>query len=248
MNLKAVIVEDEKSSRDTLKGYLQKYCSDIIVVGEAENARRGVEEIEKQQPDIVFLDVEMPFGNAFDVLEQVESHNFETIFITAYDNYAVKALNFSASYYMLKPIDIDELVEAVNRVVEKKRTNEHALRTKVLIENLKIENKQLQKIILPLIDGFQVVKVGDIVRLQAQDNFTYFHFFDKTKQLVCRTLKFYEEVLSELDFIRVHKSHLINLQYVKRYKKGKGGQVMLADGSEVEVSQNRKAEFLKSFK
>ncbi|MCG8699408.1 MAG: LytTR family DNA-binding domain-containing protein [Bacteroidales bacterium] len=248
MALKGIIVEDEKASRETLKAYLDKYCKQLTVAGEAENIKQGKELIEQHHPDIVFLDVEMPYGNAFDLLEQLETRDFETIFITAYDNYAMKALNFSASYYILKPIDIDELVKAVELISNKKKTDEHAIRTQVLIDNLKIENKQLQKIILPLIDGFEVVRVGDIIRCQANDNMTWFHFTDKSKKLVCRTLKHYDEVLSEFDFVRVHKSHLINLQHVKRYRKGKGGQVILSDDSEVEVSQLKKSDFLGRFK
>lgn len=247
MNLKAVIVEDEPASRETLKSYLNKYCKQVVVASEADSVKSGLECIAKHQPNVVFLDVEMPYGNAFDLLEQVENKDFETIFVTAYDHYAMKALNFSASYYILKPIDIDELVKAVDHISQKLETREHSIRTKVLIENLRIENKQLQKIILPLIDGFEVVQVKDIVRCQANDNFTQFFFADGSKVLICRTLKYYEEILSELDFIRVHKSHLINLQYIKRYKKGKGGQVIMSDGSEIEVSASRKPELLKRF-
>ncbi len=245
--LRAVIVEDEEASRESLKNYLKKYCTDVQVVGEAASVKEGLEAIKKAQPDLVFLDVEMPYGNAFDLLEQVEDRNFETIFVTAYDHYAMKALNFSASYYILKPVDIDELVKAVELIAQKKETEEHALRTKILTENIKIENKQLQKIILPLIDGFEVVKVKDILRCQAEDNFTRFHFTNGEKLLICRTLKFYEELLSDFDFVRVHKSHLVNLQYVTRYKKGKGGQVIMSDGKAIDVSASRKQDLLSRF-
>lgn len=247
MSIKAVIVEDEAASRETLRSYLTKYCSEVIVVDEADSVKSGLEVIQKHKPEVVFLDVEMPFGNAFDLLEQVENHDFETIFVTAFDHYAMKALNFSASYYILKPIDIDELIKAVNHISDKLKTKEHSLRTKVLIDNLKIENKQLQKIILPLIDGFEVVQVKTIIRCQANDNFTQFYFDDGNKQLICRTLKYYEEILTELDFVRIHKSHLINLHYLRRYKKGKGGQVIMSDGSEIEVSASKKKEFLERF-
>jgi two-component system, LytTR family, response regulator len=247
MSFKAVIVEDEAASRETLKSYLSKYCSQVTIVAEAGSVKTGLEAIKRFQPDVLFLDVEMPYGNAFDLLDQVENKDFETIFVTAYDNYAIKALNFSASYYILKPIDIDELVKAVTHIAEKLKTREHSLRTKVLIENLRIENKQLQKIILPLIDGFEVVQVKDILRCQANDNFTQFFFVDGSKLLICRTLKYYDEILSDLDFVRVHKSHLINLQYLKRYKKGKGGQVTMSDGSEIEVSPSKKKDLLQRF-
>ena len=245
--LRAVIVEDEQASRETLKSYLKKYCKDVQVTGEAESVNTGIEVIKKVRPDVVFLDVEMPYGNAFDLLEKVENRDFETVFVTAYDHYAMKALNFSASYYILKPIDIDELVKAVEKIAAQKETEEHSLRTKILAENIKIENKQLQKIILPLIDGFEVVKVKDILRCQAEDNFTQFFFTNSSKLLICRTLKFYEELLSDFDFVRVHKSHLINLQYVKRYKKGKGGQVIMSDDKAIDVSASKKQDLLSRF-
>jgi len=246
--LKAIIVEDEPASRETLRNYINKYSKQIHIAGEAESVKTGLAEIQKHKPDLVFLDVEMPYGNAFDLLDQVEDRSFETIFVTAYDHYAMKALNFSASYYILKPIDIDELVKAVEQVAEKQESKEHALRTNVLIDNIKIENKQLQKIILPLLDGFEVVTVKDIVHCKANDNFTEFYLLDGSKQMICRTLKFYDELLSDLDFIRVHKSHLINLQYIKRYKKGKGGQVIMNDGTAIDVSASRKNELLGRFK
>jgi two-component system LytT family response regulator len=248
IQLRAIIVEDEKASRDILRNYLQKYCPNVSVLAEADSVNTGIVVIEKHKPELVFLDVEMPYGNAFDLLDGVKERSFETIFVTAYDHYAMKALNFSASYYLLKPIDIDELIKAVELVNTKKATEEHSIRTRILIENIKIENKQLQKIILPLLDGFEVVTVKDIVRCRADDNFTEFHFSNGTKQLICRTLKFYDEILSELDFVRIHKSHLVNIQYIKRYKKGKGGQVVLTDGTVIDVSASRKPGLLEKFR
>jgi two-component system LytT family response regulator len=242
--LKAIIVEDEKASRETLLSYIGKYCPKVNVVAEADSVKTALKEIKTHQPDLVFLDVEMPYGNAFDLLDQVGDHNFETIFVTAYDHYAMKALNFSASYYILKPIDIDELVKAVDLVLSRRESKEHSLRTRILIENIRIENKQLQKIILPLLDGFEVVRVSDIIYCKADDNFTEFHFINGTKQLICRTLKFYDELLSGFDFVRIHKSNLINLQYLKRYKKGKGGQVILQNDICLDVSATRKKELL----
>jgi two-component system LytT family response regulator len=246
--LRAVIVEDEAASRETLRNYLIKYCKDVIVSGEADSVKTGLEAIHRYKPDVVFLDVEMPFGNAFDLLDQIEEKCFETVFVTAYDHYALKAINFSASYYILKPIDIDELIKAVQRIAEKKESKEHALRTKILIDNIKIENKQLHKLMLPQLDGFEVVIVRDIIRCQANDNFTEFFFRDGSKRLICRTLKFYEELLSDLDFLRIHKSHLINLHYLKKYKKGKGGQVIMSDNSVLDVAPAKKNTLLEKFK
>ncbi len=245
--LKAVIIEDEAVSRETLRNYLTKYCNEVHIAGEADSVKTGLEVIARYKPEVVFLDVEMPYGNAFDLLDQIEDKNFETIFVTAYDHYAMKALNFSASYYILKPIDIDELIKAVKIIAEKKESKEHALRTKILIDNIRIENKQLQKIMLPMLDGFEVVTIRDIVRCQANDNMTDFFLNDGSHRLICRTLKYYEEILNDLDFIRIHKSHLINIHYLKRYKKGKGGQVIMSDNTVLEVAPAKKSVLLEKF-
>jgi two-component system LytT family response regulator len=247
MKLKAIIVEDEEAGRVTLENYLTKYCPDVKIEALCDSVATGLVAIEKHQPDIVFLDVEMPFGNGFDLLEQVEDINFETIFVTAYSEYAIKALNFSASYYILKPIDIDELIAAVDKIKLEKEKDDYAVHSKILLENIKNSNKQLHKIVLPLLDGFELVQVKDIIRCKAEDNFTMFFMEDGSKQLICRTLKFYEELLKDFDFVRTHKSHMVNVQHIKRYKKGKGGQVFMSDGSEIEVSATRKQELLKRF-
>ena len=247
MELRAVIVEDEAISRETLRNYVEKYCEGVVVVGEGADVNQGVEVINKEKPDLVFLDVEMPFGNAFDLLERVDEPNFETIFVTAYSHYAVKALNYSASYYLLKPVDIDELVSAVDKVKEEFKNKDFALHTRVLIDNIKTVSDQHKKVVLPVMDGFEVVQVKDIIRCQGNDNFTDFYLADGSKKMICRTLKFYEDVLSEFGFMRVHRSHLVNLEYVTAYKKGKGGLLTLQDGSSVDVSPSKKKELLERF-
>jgi len=247
MILKAIIVEDEEAGRITLSNYIEKYCPDVKIEAMVDSVKTGLEAIKKYSPDIVFLDVEMPFGNGFDLLEQSENIDFETIFVTAYSEYAIKALNFSASYYILKPIDIDELIAAVEKIKIEKEKEDYSVHSKILLENIKNSNKQLHKIVLPLLDGFEVVQVKDILRCKAEDNFTSFFMIDGSKQLICRTLKFYEEMLKDFDFVRTHKSHMVNVQHIKRYKKGKGGQVIMSDGSEVEVSAKRKKNLLDKF-
>jgi two-component system LytT family response regulator len=246
--LKAVLVEDEIISRETLRGYIEKYCTDVEVVAEAGSVTEGKTIIEQHKPDIVFLDVEMPFGTGFDLLEQLDEITFETVFVTAYSNYAMKALNYSASYYILKPVDIEELVKAVDKIKVERKNKDYSVHTKVLVENMQITANQKKKIVLPVLDGFEVVEVKDVIRCQANDNFTDFLMADGTKKLICRTLKFYDEILSELGFLRVHRSHLINMEYVKGYKKGKGGQVIMSYGSLVDVSPNRKDDFLAHFR
>jgi len=243
----AIIVEDEESGRETLKNYLASYCPEVTLLGMADSVKTGVELVHKTKPDIVFLDVEMPFGNGFDLLEQVGECNFEVVFVTAFSNYAIKALNLSASYYILKPVDIDELIEAVQKIKQNKLKSNQPDHTKILIENLKNVNKLSKKITLPILDGFEVISLSDIIRCEAQDNFTEFHLLNGKKLLICRTLKFYEECLTEFDFVRVHKSHLINISFVTKYTKGKGGYITMSDNTHVEVSPTKKDEFLGKF-
>ena len=248
--IKTIIVEDEKTGRETLRNYLNKYCPDINIVAECENIQEGEKAINEFHPDLVFLDVEMPFGNAFDLLEKINVPEFETIFVTAYSQYAIKALNYSASYYILKPIDIDELEKAVDKVrqnLKAKNQSDHSLQTKVLLENIKAEQNQQKKIVLPVLDGFEVETVSNIIRCEANDNFTNFYLLNGDKKVICRTLKFYDEILSDAGFLRVHRSHLVNTQHIKSYKKGKGGVVVMSDNSHVDVSASKKQDLLAFF-
>lgn len=247
MKLKAIIVEDEQASRETLANYLVKYCPDVELMAKTESVKQGLEAIRTHQPDIVFLDVEMPYANGFDLLDQVEEVNFATVFVTAFSNYAIKALNLSASYYILKPVDIDELVAAVKKIKDERKDNNHAFFSKILAENLQTANQQEHKIVLPMLNGFEVIRVKEVIRIQANDNFSDFHLTDGSKRVICRTLKHYEELLSDINFLRTHKSHIVNLQYVKRYVKGKGGYVIMVDNSEVEIAPGRRKEFLERF-
>jgi two-component system, LytTR family, response regulator len=245
--LRVLIVDDEQDSRNTLENYLIKYCGEIEIVDKCENIQLAKKVIDKEELDIVFLDVEMPYGNGFDLLDSLHKMDFEIIFVTAFSHYAIKALNLSASYYLLKPVDIGELEEAVNKVRKNKLSQDNQLHTKVLIENLSQANKQNQRVILPLLDGFEVIKVGDIVYCQAEDNFTRFFLANGKEMLICRTLKHYEEALEECGFSRIHRSYLINLDFVTKYNKGKGGFVTMNNGTELEVSATRKEAFLSVF-
>ena len=246
--LRAIIVEDEEASRETLKNYLAKYCPQVELLAMADSVKSGYEAITQHQPDLVFLDIEMPYGNAFDLLDKFEDISFEIVFVTAYRNYAIKALNLSAAYYILKPIDIDELVNAVTKIEQNRQTSDEYFHTKILMDNIKATSKQLHKIVLPQMDGFEVVQVKDIIRAEANDNYTLFHMEGGKKYLVSKTLKHFENLLTDFDFMRVHKSHLINIQYVTKYVKGKGGQVILSDGSYIDVSVNKKKDLMGRFK
>lgn len=240
----AVIVDDEQAARETMGTYIKKYCDNVVIIGEAGDVPSAVETITRLKPTLVFLDVEMPFGNAFDVLENTTAVSYETIFVTAFSEYAVKAFNFSAAYYILKPLDIEELVKAVNKV-KSQLSQKAPVSSQVLREN--ILNPGNKKIVLPTNSGFEVVAIKNIIRLSGSSNYTEIFLLDGKKKVVSRVLKAFEEMLCDQGFMRVHKSHIINLEQIKSYHKGRGGTVELSDGYEIEVSPNRKQEFLAYF-
>ena len=243
--IKSVIVEDELAARAVLKNYLSKYCPQVEVVGEAQNIKEAVPMLHELQPQLVFLDVEMPFGNAFDVLEACKDVQFETIFVTAFSEYSLKALNQSAAYYLLKPISIEELIIAVNKVHQQILNNEIFNRNKIIFENFRETKPEKQQVILPTLEGFDVVKMEDIIRLRGNGNFTDLYLNNGSKKMVCRFLKHFSEILP-LPILRVYKSHIINMNFVKSYNKG--GYITLYDDSEIEVSSTYKEEFVKNFK
>jgi len=242
MKLRAILIEDEANSREILRKYLQDYCPDVEVLGEAATVEEGLQLLGEKQPDLVFLDVEMPFGNAFDLLERLPERQFETVFVTAYEHYAKDALNQHAAYYLMKPLLIDELIRAVAHVREirekEARLEAGSLRSRA--------DRAEGKITLPEQEGFKVVRVSDILYCQADDNYTRVYLPER-KFLVSKTLKYLEEALAGFPFARIHKSYLVNVNEVVRYKKGKGGTVVLSNGKELSVSASRKRELLAYF-
>lgn len=242
MTLNAIIVEDEANSREILSNYLAKYCPEVNLAGEAASIEEAKALLGKNDIDLVFLDVEMPFGTGFDFLEQLPDRTFETVFVTAYNQYAIDALNNHAAYYLMKPINIDELIKAVDYVKEI-RQKEDALEDQVLKPKL---TKVDGKITLPQQDGFQVLNVSDILYCKADDNYTEIYLLNK-KILVSKTLKYFEEALSEFTFARIHKSYLVNVNEVVKYRKGKGGSVVVSNGKELLVSASKKKDLLAYF-
>ena len=244
MKLRSIIVEDEEASRDILKNYLKKYCPNVDVLGEASNVDEALILIRNNDLDLVFLDVEMPYGNAFDLLDKVGDIDFETVFVTAYNHYAIDALNAHASYYLMKPISIDELIKAVDYVSEIKM-KEDALQDQVLVPKTNGVNG---KITIPQQDGFEIINTADIMYCKADDNYTEIYLNTNKKKLVSKTLKYFEEALSDSSFARVHKSYLVNVNEVVKYIKGKGGSVLLSNGKQIMVSASKKADLLSYFK
>lgn len=244
MTIRSIIVDDEPIARDVLAGYLARYCPVVELTGQAQDIRDAVPLIREKKPQLVFLDVEMPYGNAFDILEACEGEKFETIFITAYSEYSLRALNQSAAYYILKPIDITELVKAVNKVQESILKNEELDRNRILLQNMG-RKPGLQQVVLPTLQGFDVARTESILRMQAKDNFTEITLSDGSRKLICKLLKHFEEMLG-LPFIRVHRSYIINLQYVQSYTRGSGGFVTMTDGADIEVSASYKESLLRA--
>ena len=244
MKLTSIIVEDEETSREILKNYIKKYCPNVVVLGEASNVEEALVLIRNNDLDLVFLDVEMPYGNAFDLLDKVGDVNFQTVFVTAYNHYAIEALNAHASYYLMKPISIDELIKAVDYVTEI-RTKENALQDEVLVPKI---NGISGKITIPQLDGFEILNTADILYCKADDNYTEIYLNNNKKKLVSKTLKYFEEALTDSSFARVHKSYLVNVNEVVKYLKGKGGSVLLSNGKEIMVSASKKAQLLSYFK
>lgn len=245
--IRAVIVEDELSAREALKAYLQKYCLQVEIIGEAHDSRQAVTVLHELQPQLVFLDVELPFGNAFDILENCKDLHFETIFVTAFSEYSLRALNQSAAYYLLKPVSIEDLIAAVDKAAQHIDTRESINRNQIAVSNFREQQVRKRQIILPTLEGFEVIKMEEIIRLQGNGNFTDIHLRDGSKKMACRFLKHYDEIL-DYPFLRVHKSHIINLESVKSFHKNMGGYVILEDNSQIDISANYKDSFLQYFK
>ena len=241
--IKAVIVDDEKASRETLAGLIKRYCKNIEVIGDADGFNSAKKLLAAIEPDLVFLDIQMPDGSGFKLLEEVDSSKFEVVFTTAYDQYAIKAFKFSALDYLLKPIDPDDLINAIEKY-ESKNINDRTSNPSVstLINNLKSpENK---KIVLSTSKGMHVVDVNTIVRCESEDYYTRFFLIDGKVIMVSHTLKDYEELLEEYNFIRPHKSHLINAKFIKSYLRVDGGSIELQNGTIVPVSRRKREKII----
>lgn len=242
--VRTIIIDDELQGRKTLRNFIGKYCPNVEIVGEAESVKSGVEAVILHSPDLILLDINLPDGTGFDLLEKLPKMDFKVIFVTAYNQHAIKAFKYSAIDYILKPIDPDLLVEAISKVKKDDRLSEIEKKLEALLSN----RKSVEKLALPSSNGILLVKIDDIIRCESDSNYTNIFLINKQKILVTKTLKDYDDILSDVGFFRIHKSHLINLRYVKQYIKGEGGYVIMEDNSQVEVSRRRKDEFVTALK
>ncbi len=238
--LNAIIIEDELRSRQTLSGLLKLYCKNINIIAEADGMQSGLKAIEEHHPDVIFLDIQMPDGSGFKLLESLKEIDFDIIFTTAYDQFAIKAIKFSAIDYLLKPIFPDDLITAVKKAEERQDARNTRKHVDVLLENINKPASEPPKIVLSTSERINVVKVKDILRCESDNYYTMFYFTDGKKLLMSKTLKENEELLSEYNFIRPHKSHLINVLYIKSFNKRDGGYILMTDGSRVPVSRRKK--------
>lgn len=248
--IRAILIDDEENARFLLNDLIQRnYADQVEVVAHANDVDSGYDAILSYKPDIVFLDIKMQKGTGFDLLEKFDGLNFEVVFVTAYDQYAIKAFEFSAFGYLLKPVKSSELGKVITRMearmLHPKEDKDN--RIKVLIDSFGNHSGDPKRLVISNMEGFKVVEIPDIIRLEASSNYTYFFLTGDRKILVSKTLGEYEGLLNDQGFFRIHQSHIVNLAFVEGFIKQDGGAVKLKDGTTLMVSRNRKAAFLSRF-
>lgn len=243
--IRSLIIDDEMKSQATLHKLLEKYCDGVEIVGFANSVHTGINAINELNPDLVFLDISMPDGDGFEVLQQTSKRDFEVIFTTAYNDYAIKAFQYSALHYLLKPINYNELQSAIERYKENHKKIDMNEKIQIMFDSL---NNQHKKIVLPTSNGLKVVEIKNIVYCRADGSYTHFYFMDENPIMVSKALAKFVELLPSDIFCRVHNKFLINLNFVTNYIKGRGGKLILENNEEIEVSEGRKMEFLNKLK
>ena len=241
--IKAIVIDDENRTRELIVKMINSFGFDIEAVSGGDSVKNGIATIEREKPDLVFLDIQMPDGTGFDVLKGVKNKDFEVVFITAYEEFAIKAIKFSALDYILKPIDQSELKASVEKAIRTVGEKKEEVQFEALQQN--INPSQKRRLVLKTQESVHVVELENIIRCEADRNYTSFFLKGGKKILVSRTLKEYETLLTGNNFLRVQQSHLINLDYVDRYDKGNGGSVVMKDGSEVPLSPAKRDIFFK---
>ncbi|MEO6229902.1 MAG: LytTR family DNA-binding domain-containing protein [Ferruginibacter sp.] len=243
--IRTIIIEDEPVSREMLTLMLQRYNNDIEIVDTCSNPTDGIESIAAHQPDLVFLDIQMPKMNGFDMLKKIPVINFEIIFTTAFDQYAINAIRISALDYLLKPVDDEDLQAAIKKCKDRLNQQKPVLQLENLFKNLSNQNPLDKTLALSSSDGISFVKMCDILRVEANGRYSKFYLLSKETMLVSKTLGDFEEILTANQFFRIHDSAIINLNHVKKYTRGDGGTVLLSDNTELDVARRRKEEFMK---
>ncbi len=243
--MKAIIIDDERKSRSLLEELMRLYFPDITVAALAKNAAEGITRIRQYNPDVVFLDIDMPLKNGFEMLQELGEYTGEVIFVTAYNEYAVKAIRYNAFDYLLKPIEMEELRNCMERLQKKKKNNQLQYRLQSLVEQLQSPAHKPDFLTVHSMEGISVLPIADIMYLEASGSYTLFYCRDQEKIISSSNLKDYEELLAGRQFFRVHNSFLINMRAVRKYIKGDGGCVLMSNGDTVDVSKRRKEDFLK---
>tara|TARA_R110000868_G_scaffold251442_2_gene508238 strand:+ start:79 stop:825 length:747 start_codon:yes stop_codon:yes gene_type:complete len=246
--LKALIVDDEQHCIDRLERLLESSTHDIRIIAYCKTIDEAKKEIAKIAPDILFLDVQLGNETGFDLLSHLDSIDFEVIFTTSYDKYALKAIKFSALDYLLKPIDNTDLDNALQKLLQRKSLKETSQKIDILFHNFKENNMSSKRIAIPTVEGFTMMDTKEIIRFQSDANYTHIHTLSNKKITASKTIKYFEDILDENMFFRVHKSHLINLDYIETYTKGKGGHITLSDKTKIEVAVRRKDELLQKLR
>lgn len=239
--MRVVIIDDEAGARNNLRTLIHSRFPEIEVLGEADGVSTGQKLIETSRPDLAFLDVQMQDGTGFDLLAGLTRDDLQVVFVSAHDHFAITAIKFSAIDYLLKPVEEEELRVTLEKIRQYREGNDIKMKLELLLGNL----RRVDKIALPSFQGIEFVRLDDIIRCESDNNYTMFYLTGGTKILVSKTLREYEDMLEARGFFRTHKSHIINLKYLKKYIKGEGGSVILDDGSEVLVSRRRKEDFLR---
>jgi two-component system LytT family response regulator len=242
--IKVIIVDDEYKSRESLRMLIENFCSGTEVAGMASGVDEALQLVEKEEPDVVFLDIQMNNETGFDFLTRVKSKNFEVIFTTAYSEYAIDAIKFSALDYLLKPINIEQLCTALKKAENKQSRNNLNDKLEHLLQNFRSESPENFKLVLPTSDGLIFINFKDILFCEADSNYTIFNMRDGKNYVVSRTLKEYEDLLSNYHFFRIHNSYLINLREIKKYIKGEGGYVIMSNDKSLDVAKRKKEIFL----
>jgi two-component system LytT family response regulator len=244
--IRAVVIDDEPMAREALLALIERYSPEVEIIGTAGDIEAAVNIIRKGRPELIFLDVQLMDGTGFDVLNRLDNDSYKIVFVTAFEEYAITAFKFSAMDYLLKPVNPDELVKAVGKVQDSLDRESMTRRLEVLFENISSQARENRKIALRTATSMHIVNLSEIIRCQSEKNYTQFFLNGGDVITVSKTLKEFEEMLSPFGFVRVHQSHLVNLDHVRRYDKSDGGSLILSDDSQVPVSMRKKDDLMKT--